>query len=399
MASERVRRALAQCDELLALPVEAIPGARAQGRQTPLRTFAIGDPQAPAERFFTILERYDLLDRHGLLAGDAVLVTIGDHFDFGRTPEPARTEGLRVGAWLAAQGRERVRMILGNHDYARVGELAVYSDEAFAAATELAERLDDFEERGLAGTPEHKRLEEELRTRYPELDRKTMRRRSLCGFSERQRELVETLLVNGTFRLAEALRLPGGRAAIATHAGLTNRELAMLDRPHEGDPVRLAAALNVLLAARVRAASADWVRGVRAPLDLAPLHLRGAEGVPGGGLLSHRVARPGESVPARAPRRFPPSELPDALVQICGHVGHRRCVADLGDWVTDRARESPQGPIRAFVHSDGRAAYDLGVPTARADDGVLVLIDGSMDEVPPERYEVLEVAGILEADC
>ncbi|MCA9772861.1 MAG: hypothetical protein KC466_10675, partial [Myxococcales bacterium] len=235
--------------------------------------------------------------------------------------------------------------------------------------------------------------------RFPELDRKTMRRRSLCGFSERQRVLVEVLLAAGSFRLAEAVRLSGGTPALVTHAGVTNRELALLDLPHEGDPARIAGALNAFLAARVGDAAPAWARGERTALDLAPLHLRGAEGVPGGGFLSHRIARPGEQVPARAPRRFGPEALPDALVQVCGHVGHRRCAADLGDWVTDAAREAPEGRIRAFTVSDGRARYDVGIPRFAPGDGVLVMIDGSMDEMPPETYEVLSVLGVLEVDC
>src|SRR5580692_7043635 len=88
------------------------------------RTFVMGDPQAP---FAKVL---DVLDRHGALVGkhladDVTLVSIGDHFDYDhKDPATAGREGLALLHWLADHDRDRVHILFGNHDAARVMELA-----------------------------------------------------------------------------------------------------------------------------------------------------------------------------------------------------------------------------------------------------------------------------------
>jgi len=70
---------------------------------------------------------------------------------------------------------------------------------------------------------------------------------------------------------------------LLTHAGLTWRELGLLDATDEREPAALAARLNDFFRERVTAAAAAWSRGEDAALDLMPLHRAGADGVEGGG--------------------------------------------------------------------------------------------------------------------
>src|SRR6185503_17057034 len=113
----------------------------------------MGDPQAPFDKVLAVL------DRHGLLAGDrladdVVLVSIGDHFDYDhKDPVTARAEGLRLLRWLASHDPAQVHLLLGNHDAARVMELATISDEEFAAARTCAPA--DYASRFPALPPQH----------------------------------------------------------------------------------------------------------------------------------------------------------------------------------------------------------------------------------------------------
>ena len=101
-----------------ALSVE--PSARPRARHV-----AIGDPQAPLETFFALLDAHGLRDDDGRVAPDVHLVVMGDYFDWGARDdrERARQSGRRLLEWLAAHPREQVTLLLGNHDLARVGEL------------------------------------------------------------------------------------------------------------------------------------------------------------------------------------------------------------------------------------------------------------------------------------
>ncbi|MBI3725933.1 hypothetical protein HY251_18545, partial [bacterium] len=69
-ATARVRSALALARDLAHRPWEPI----ARDGATRRRFFAIGDPQASAERFFSILDANDLLGGDGRLARDAWLL-------------------------------------------------------------------------------------------------------------------------------------------------------------------------------------------------------------------------------------------------------------------------------------------------------------------------------------
>ena len=120
--------------------VAAIERARAVEREpttprheapAPTRWLVAGDPQTTPERFFTILDRYRALGPDGLLAAGVGLVSIGDHFDFLMGVPEAEPAGREILAWLAHQ-HSSVVVLLGNHDVARVAELARTSDAAFA---------------------------------------------------------------------------------------------------------------------------------------------------------------------------------------------------------------------------------------------------------------------------
>src|SRR5207247_1250130 len=94
------------------------------------RWVAVGDPQAPLARFMDILEHHGVLDDDGGIAADTLLISIGDHFDYGaaRDAERAADDGLALLAWLVSHDEDRAIVIAGNHDLGRVGELATFDD-------------------------------------------------------------------------------------------------------------------------------------------------------------------------------------------------------------------------------------------------------------------------------
>jgi hypothetical protein len=326
------------------------------------RTFVMGDPQGPFAKVQAVLARHGALagDR---LADDVVLVSIGDHFDYDhKDPSTAGREGLHLLRWLASHDREQVHLLLGNHDAARVMELATISDAEFADA-----RACD---------------QQSYAQRFPQLPPQGVIARDYASFSVEQRELVRELLVAGRFHLALAGRL-GERDALITHAAVTSRELAQLGLANSRDARAIAGALDAHLAAGV-------ARGT-APLSLAPLHHAGAAGREGGGLLYHRPSNPtsGSTFDPDRPRRFDPRTLPAGLLQISGHSGHAKCVHELGDWCTWRARERAHGGIRTLRIDP--PSYDLGVdPT-----GALILIDGELRRVPADEVELLAIDRLL----
>ncbi|HEY0195428.1 MAG TPA: hypothetical protein VGC42_30140, partial [Kofleriaceae bacterium] len=92
------------------------------------------------------------------------------------------------------------------------------------------------------------------------------------------------------------------------------------------------------------------------------------------------------------PRRFDPRTLPLGLTQVAGHTGHHKCLEELGDWSTARARTRPHGGIRTLRH-DGRAVtYDLGVMAPAPGVADLILIDGEARRVPPAEVDLLPLA-------
>jgi hypothetical protein len=348
------------------------------------RTFVLGDPQGPYAKLL------EILDRHGALAGDrladdVVLVSIGDHFDYDPDRwEAAGQDGLAFLGWLAGHDPAQVHLLLGNHDAARVMELAAITDERFAQARAFGRALDgDVAARA------------RFAAAFPELPPPGVAARDYASFSVAQRALVIELLLAGRFHLALAGALPDGRDALLTHAGVTARELALLAVP--ATPRAIADALEARLAAAVAEVRAAWTAGEPAALSLAPLHVTGASGEEGGGLLYHRPTNPARGdvdhllAPDR-PRRFDPRTLPPGLTQIAGHSGHNKCLHELGPWATPAARARAHGGIRTLRVAGPTVTYDLGVAPPVADAADLILIDGELRRVPAADVALLPLA-------
>lgn len=348
--------------------------------------FAVGDPQTSLERLLQVLGRFDLLTPERMLRPAAGLVSIGDYFDFGGvTAEAAEREGRLVLGWLASHPPEQVIIIAGNHDISRVAELAFETDESFLAARTVEISRNEFAER------------------FPRIPDQGIARRDFSSFSVAQRAMVQSLLLQRRMRLAVAGSVEG-RDVLLTHAGVTERELALLGLESERRPVILADALNDYLDAAVDAVRERWEAGEPAALDLSPLHITGRAGRQGGGLLYHRPVRrdrPGVDdhgaweFAREAPRRFEPQELPAGLLQVAGHSGHRRCVRDLPGWVEGDARQQYLA-IRTLSVSDGVPRYAAG---ARTDEHTgLILIDPGFSEpgAPIESFELLPLDSLNE---
>lgn len=392
-----------------ALARSLVDGDRFAPRRGPWRrTVAIGDPQARADKIFAVLAAHDLLADDGRLRDDVQLVSIGDHFDFGTRAEgtiaDAQVDGPAVLRWLCAHGPAQVIVLVGNHDLARVDELAGATDARFAAAAAwLAERA-ARPERDAPGAGDAARAD--YVASFPELPAPGMVHRDLSAFTEAQQQLVRRELSAGRLALGATADLPSGRPALLTHAAITGREVALLGCGLADPPAVLAAALDGWLGRAVAAVAPRWAAGQPARLDLAPLHLGGAIGaddpaVPeGGGLLYHRPADPSrpaaqrswEAAPGR-PRRYHPDELPAGLAQLAGHTGHPKCVLELARWCDPPMPESLSGRRTLSVGPDGAVRYRLGAHDVDAEAAVLYLIDPSLHRAPdPRAVELFELA-------
>ena len=352
-----------------------------------MRTLVMGDPQASYGTLMAILERHGAIGSDGRLASDVVLVSIGDHFDYDlKDPDAAGREGVRFLRWLASHDPAQVVLLIGNHDISRVMELVAISDERFAAARAFARALD--------GDPAR---DARFLAAFPDLPTPGLAGRDYAAFSAEQRALVQELLLAGRFRLAVTGVLPDGRDVLLTHAGVVARELAMLNVPVT--PSTIAVALEARLADAVDRVRDDWTRGAPTPLSLAPLHVAGAGGEEGGGLLYHRPTNPQRrgadnlwALSDERPRRFDARTLPLGLTQVAGHSGHHKCLDELGDWATPRAHTRQHGGIRTLRYDGVSVTYDLGVLPPADGAGDLILIDGEARRVPPAEVDLLPLA-------
>jgi len=348
------------------------------------RTLAIGDPQSRLENVFAILDRAGALGPDGLLRADVALLSVGDHFDWNGDLGDAQTHGLLLLRWLAEHPPDQAVILAGNHDLSRVTELWRLTDAQFTTARLLAEQI--------AVAPDASPLAERFAREHPDLATPEVARRDYSAFTEQQRALVQTLLLHGRLSLACAGRTLDGRALLLTHAGVTQRELAILGAPAERDPHALARRLSRSLAAAVDEVRPRWAAGEPAQLRLEPLHIPGFGGREGGGLLYHRPSvRPDATA---APRRFDPRTLPLGLLQACGHAGHRKCRADLGDWVAPSALAVERGGLRTLRTDGARVVYEMGIQPVAPHEGGLYMIDAEMNSIPPTDYPLLELAAL-----
>lgn len=335
------------------------------------RWFAMGDPQTTLEKFLEVLRRSDLLAGDRLRDGVG-LISIGDHFDFEskRDRDAVSRAGTDILRWLASHSPAQVILLLGNHDAARVMELAFETDESFAEARRAAKTKSD----------------EEFAVAFPRIPTRGLADRDYSSFAVHQRAIVQELLLAGRFRLGLAARR-GDRELLLTHAGVTNRELGLLGVAPS--PSVIASALDARLRAAVEDVRARWERGAPAALDLAPLHAPGASGEEGGGLLYHRPStkpRDAWSTAGAAPRRYDPASLPRGLVQACGHTGHHKCREELATLLTPAAKARARGGLRTLR---GAEVYDLGIHPPRAGEATMYFIDIEMNRDDVTDYPLL----------
>ncbi len=338
-----------------------------------MRHLALGDPQAPFATVLEVLDRAQLLAATGRLADDVRLVSIGDHFDFGSVGarERATADAIALVSWLAAHPPEQVTLILGNHDLARVGELAHFADdEAFAAARARA----DLAYRGGEVDLE---AQAQFLADFPFVPDVESVARDFSCFAVEQRRLVEHLLRTGRFRLATH-----HRDLLLVHAGVTVDDLSAID-VSGGSAEALAEGLNRFLDDRVAA----WSGG---PLDLAPFHLPGSAKTGGGrGALFHRPADPATSKPEDLDgpprRRFDPRTLPAGVTQVVGHIRDTKCRALMPQWCVPLA--AGDGPLRSLRTSPDGVRYEKGVSA----EASLIFIDGGLAHTTPSRYELLDL--------
>ena len=352
-----------------------------------LRRLAIGDPQAPFDRFLAILRAHGALDAGGRLRDDVSLVSMGDHFDWGG-PEArgaATEQGLALLSWLAAHPPDQVEILLGNHDLARVTELWAFDDETYAGARAEADTAYRRGDPDAAG-------ERALLRRWPQLASAEVLARDYSTFCVAQRTLLVDLLRDRRVRLAAA----PAPDLLLVHAGVTRADLAAagLAAGAPLDARAAAAALN----ARLDAAVAAWDEG-RAPLDLLPLHQPGGALLgEGRGILYHRPSDPGgeEAALFAGPpqRRFDPRALPLGLVQGVGHIRDGKCRKLLRGWADPEPEED--GPLRALLTDGTTVRYGRArlaeVPAAAiAARAAMIFLDGGMNWGIPDEYELLDL--------
>jgi len=341
---------------------------------------AIGDPQAPLERFLTILGRGGLLTDSGRLRPEVQLLSIGDHFDWGTRDERAQAtrEGLAILAWLAMHPADQVLLCAGNHDLARVGEHASLDDEAFA-------RIRAEADAAYVDGRSDRTLERTFLQRAPMFPSVEVASRDLSTFSAAQRDWVGHLLSARRLRLAHAL----GPSLLASHAGITLDELSAIGVAPAlaADAPRLARALNLAL---------DTAWALRRPqraLHIPGLYRAGsAAGREGAGMVYHRAMLSGGAlgdVGGSTPRRrYPPARLPAGLTQVIGHVRDKKS-RELFGLPTAHARD---GVLRQLTVTGHRVDYSHGTRgIAGADEAVVLHIDGGMRSCPAAEYQLLDV--------
>lgn len=348
---------------------KALVFAPADGKAR-LLSVAVGDPQAPLDTFLTVLDTHGLLGEDGRLKHDVGLVSMGDHFDWGKREQRAQAtaEGTAILSWLAAHPPDQVQIVFGNHDLVRVGELAGFTDAGFQQAraeADAAYRDGDVDPA----------LQTALLAKYPMIPKAEVLARDFSCFDVAQRTLVTRLLKEKRARLGFA----AAADLLLVHAGLTTAELLWLNVPQR-DAFTTAAALNQFVDDRVE----RWPG--EGPLDLSPLHeLGSAKDGEAKGILFHRGANPALKPVTRADRRYDPRTLPRWISQAIGHISDKKCRELLGDWAEPGA--PVYGRIRGLQLDGENVRYRLGCE----DGDALIYLDGGMNHVDPAAYELFDL--------
>ncbi|MEM9487810.1 MAG: metallophosphoesterase family protein [Myxococcota bacterium] len=395
--SPRIVQAVARARDCAASPRVDIPP---DGRER-TRVAVVGDPQAPIAAFFAVLDHHRLLGDDGWLVPDIALISIGDHFDWGGRAEreEAVASGLQLLAWLAAHPRDQVITVAGNHDLCRLGELADFDDDDFAAAhTEAVLAYRD-------GHTDPDR-EADFLSQYPALPSVEVAARDMAAFSVAQRDLVAAMIRAGRMRAAVAC---GG--ILLSHAGVTSHELAALgiewpmtvsdSRPERCADSASIASIAAALSEAVAAQVAGWTGGA---LHVPGLHRPGDSRYgEGRGMFFHRPCNPASEGAAALlsgeyRRRYDPRQLPRGVVQAVGHISDRKCRKLLGPWA--HGAPARPGQLRHLRSDSDGVRYAAGLPegwsgrpvTAQRDAALMIFTDGGMRSAPTRDYQLLELA-------
>jgi hypothetical protein len=384
---DRVGTAVQRAYEFGQQPPREVTATRA-----PTCWLAVGDPQSSPERFFTFLDRAGALGDDGMLRPDMGLLSIGDHFDYGKDARAAARDGLAILRWLVEHPASQTVLIAGNHDLCRVGELAFETDESFAEARQIGEevlRLD----REDPGSPRIDELSAAFAERFPNIPGPRLAGRDFNGFTTAQRAMVQSLLLQRRFALAATGEVEGA-PALFVHAGVGPREVALLNV--EGPPETIARAINGWLDRAVDAVATTWSRGEPARLELAPLHIAGTSGAEGGGFLYHRPVNPErtERPDPERPRRFDARALPRDLLQVVGHTAHKKSREELQPWVSERAAAIENGGIRTLRVTDEGPCYDMGVLPHERGAATMIMIDAGMSDPNIAEYPLLPITNV-----
>lgn len=343
------------------------------------RRLVVGDPQAPLERFLGLFARRGLLGADGMLLPDLLLVSVGDHFDWGGVADRPRAEAdaLALLRWLAAHPPDQVVLIAGNHDLGRVGELVDLDAPTWERARDEATALYYRADR----SPE---AEAEFLTRYPMFPTVEVAARDMSGFTLPQRPLVEALLRAGRLRFGYAL----SAELIAVHAGVAAGDLEVAGLPPSER--RHAPTVAEALHEALRRAVAGWRRG---PLSIPGLHEPGSAATgEAGGCLFHRPADPrqGDEADFQGPRRrrYDPRQLPIGLTQVVGHVRDHKCRWLMPAWRDDAP--AMDGVLRHLLTDGARVAYAHGLARPGADQAGLVFVDAGMNHASPDVFPLLD---------
>ncbi len=396
--SGRVHRALERAADdaarFAADPAAAALGEPVSASHRRARRVAIGDPQAPLATFLEILDRNDLLSDDGRLHPDVFLVSMGDHFDWGPAGDRAAgaESAYRLVSWLAAHAEDQVLLLTGNHDLARVGELAEFDDARFAEAHAEALALRAIPLRA-PGRAERRRA---FRERHPALPSVGVAARDWSQFEARQRTLVGALIEAGRFRAAWA----AAPDLLLVHGAITPPDLGLLGLPAEAhaDAMVIAEVVQELFEDAVAARSRTG-----APLDLAPLYRLGAaDRGESRGIFVQRPADPDRGDPelfAGPPRRrVDPRTRAPGLAQVTGHNRDQKCRELMPRWSAPAGEGEAEGPLR-HLWTDGEAVrYARGLPADEAREAqaggraaLLYFADGGMNHAPPGAYELLDL--------
>ncbi len=331
----------------------------------------MGDPQAPLATVQSVLDRHDLLDAQGQLRDDVQLVSMGDHFDWGHASErkKATSDATSLLEWLATHSGEQVVLIAGNHDLARVCELAPFvTDALFEAAWAMAV------EAYRSGAPDEEATKRFLE-KYPHVPDAECLARDFSCYSVAQQKLVTALLRSRRLRLAHE-----HNGLLLVHAGVTEADFALVGG-QPGNAAEAAKLLNDFLDTRVDA----WMSGA---LDLSPLHLPGSAKGVARGVLFQRPAVPKEDDwQFRGPprRRYDPRHLPASFPQAIGHIRDKKCRELLGSWAD--SANAVDGPLRSLRIEGEKVQYARGTHA----DARLYFLDAGMNHLGSTSYELFDL--------